>query len=112
MLEIIFLLWVASTFYLVFTCLLAIIGGHVTALLSPIVRFMTKLNSIILWSKALKMPLTIWNCVLSYKQKNYGLFFQVFTFIKEFPGSNFLPPSFLYRWQMGFSGSKFAACNC
>ena len=32
---------------------------------STIVRFMTKQNSV--WSKALKMPLTIWNCVLSYK---------------------------------------------
>ena len=42
---------------------------HVIARLPPIVRFMTKQNSI--WSKALIMPLTIWNCVLSYKQKNY-----------------------------------------
>ena len=30
---------------------------------------MTKQNSI--WSKALIMLLTIWNCVLSYKKKNY-----------------------------------------
>ena len=51
------------------TFLVAIIGGHVTARLPPIVRFMTKQNSI--WSKALIMPLTIWNCVLSWKQKNY-----------------------------------------
>ena len=34
-----------------------------------IVRSMTKHNSI--WSKALIMPLTIWNCVLFYKQQNY-----------------------------------------
>ena len=47
----------------------AIISGHVTAKLPAIVRFMTKQNA--LWSKALVMPLTIWNCVLSYKKKNY-----------------------------------------
>ena len=46
------------------TYLAAIIGGHVTAKLPHILRFMTKQNSI--WSKALIMPLTIWNCVLSY----------------------------------------------
>ena len=46
----------------------AIMGGYVTAWLPPIVRFMTKQNSI--WSKALTMPLTIWNYVLSYKQKH------------------------------------------
>ena len=64
--------------YLVFkvvaklTYLVAIIGGHVTAKLPAklphIVKFMTQQNSI--WSKALIMPLTIWNYVLSYK-KNY-----------------------------------------
>ena len=32
-------------------------------------RSMNKQNSI--WSKALIMPLTIWNCVLSYNQQNY-----------------------------------------
>ena len=74
-LDIYFFLWVASTCYLVFkviaklTYLVAIIGGHITAWLPPIIRFMTKQNSI--WSKALIMPLTTWNCVLSYKQKNY-----------------------------------------
>ena len=62
-------LWVASTCYLVFkvvaklTYLVAIIGGHVTALLPPIVRFMTEQNSV--WSKTLIMPLTLWNFVLS-----------------------------------------------
>ena len=35
--------------------------------IAPFVRFMTKYNSI--WSKALIMPLTIWICVLSYRQK-------------------------------------------
>ena len=60
----------ASTCYPIFkvvaklTYVVAIIGGHVTARLLPIIRFMTKQNSI--WSKALIMPLTIWNCVLSY----------------------------------------------
>ena len=59
--------WVASTCYLVFkvvaklTYLVAIIGGHVTAQVPHIVRFMTKQYSI--WSKALLMPLTIRNCV-------------------------------------------------
>ena len=51
------------------TYLVAIIGGHVTTKLPHILRFMTKQNSI--RSKALIMPLTIWNCVLSYKKKNY-----------------------------------------
>ena len=51
------------------TYLVAITGGHETARLPPMVSFMTKQNSI--WSKALIMPLTIWNCVLSYKHKNY-----------------------------------------
>ena len=75
MLEINFFLWVASTCYLEFksvaklTYLVAIIGGHVTAWLPPIVRYMTKQN--FKWSKALIMPLTRWNLCLSYKQKNY-----------------------------------------
>ena len=43
-------------------------GGHVIAQLPSFVRFMTKHNSI--WSKALIMPLTIWNYVFSYQQKN------------------------------------------
>ena len=95
-------LWIASTFYLLFkvvaklTYLVAIIGGHVTALLSPIVRFMTKQNSI--WSKALIMPLTIWNCILSYKHNfavKISLLFQKNTSITEFPGSNCLLPTCL-----------------
>ena len=51
-LEINFFLWVASTCYLEFkvvaklTYLVAIIGGHVIARLPPVVRFMTKHNSI------------------------------------------------------------------
>ena len=40
------------------------------------------------------MPLTIWNCDLSYQEKNIsvkmGMLFQEITSITEFPGSNFL----------------------
>ena len=46
------------------TYLVAKFGGHITAHLSSvqlIVRFKTKQNPI--WSKALTMPLTIWNYV-------------------------------------------------
>ena len=63
--------YLASNCYLIFkvgaklTYLVAIIGGPVTVWLPT----MTKQNSI--WSKALIMPLTRWNCVLSYKQKNF-----------------------------------------
>ena len=39
------------------TYIVATIGGHITARLLPIVRFMTKQNFI--WSKALIMPLTM-----------------------------------------------------
>ena len=49
------------------TYTVAIIIDGVIAL-APVVffvRFMTKHDSI--WSKALMMPLTIWNCVLSYQ---------------------------------------------
>ena len=42
--------------------------GHAITQLPSFDRFMTKHNSI--WSKALVMPLTIWNYVLSYQQKN------------------------------------------
>ena len=45
------------------------------------------------------MPLTIWNCVLSYKKKNYFSENQLahleIPFRTEFPGSNFLLPTFL-----------------
>ena len=56
--------------YLVFkaveklTYLVAIIGGCVYSY-HPLSDLWTKQNSI--WSKALIMPLTIWNCVLSCK---------------------------------------------
>ena len=96
-------LWVASTCYLEYkivaklTYVVAIFGGHVTAGLPPIVIFKTKQNSI--WSKALIMRLTIWNCVLSYKRKNFSvnssLLFRKITSITEFPGSNFLLPTCL-----------------
>ena len=53
------------------TYLVAKIGGHVIAHLPSVqvvVRFKTKQNPI--WSKALTMPLTIWNYVKSYKQSS------------------------------------------
>ena len=59
----------SKTNILKLTYLVANIEGLVTAQLPPIFIFMTKENSI--WSKALIMSLAIWNCVLSYKQKNY-----------------------------------------
>ena len=76
---------------------------------------MTKQNSI--WSKALIMPLTIWNCVLSYKQGNYsvkiGLFFQIITFITEFPGSNSLLPTLLTggKWDFQLANLLLATVN-
>ena len=43
------------------------------------------------------MPLTIWNCVLSYQEKkNFsenGRVLPKITFITEFPGSNLLLPA-------------------
>ena len=80
---------------------MAIIGGHVTTKLPHIVRFLTKQNSI--WSKAL-MLLTIWNCVLFYKKKNYFSENQLVLPSNprtEFPGCNKLLPTFL-TGQMGF----------
>ena len=38
--------------------------------------------------------------------------FQEITFITDFPGSNFLLLIYFNRWQMGFSGGKFATCYC
>ena len=81
-----------------------------TAQLLPIVRFMTKQNSI--WSKALIMPLTIWNCVCLINRIIIPVFFQEITFTTEFLGSNFLLPTCCNRGQMGFSEGKFATCYC
>ena len=88
--------------YLVFkviaklTYLVAILGGHVTAWLPPIIRLMIKQNSI--WSKALLMPLTIWNCVCltmgRVSSVKIGLFFQEIIFRTEFPGSDSVLPTF------------------
>ena len=58
----------------------------------PIVRFMTKQNFI--WSKAL-MPLLIWNCVCLINRRIISVKIQEITFRTEFPGSNFLLPTFL-----------------
>ena len=95
----------------------AVIGGHVAAQLPPIVRFMTKHNSV--WSEALIMPLTLWNCVLSDKQKQKSYFsenlhvLQEITFITEFPGSNFLLPTFLAggKWDFPVVNLLLAAVN-
>ena len=74
------------------------------------------------------MPLTIWNCVLSYKQKSYfcenplvlprisvktGLFFQEITLRKEFPGSNSLLPTFLTggKWDFQVANLLLATVN-
>ena len=56
------------------------------------------------------MPLTIWNCVLSYKQNDYFSEKQLALprnyFHNRFPGSNFLLPHFkqvaiwVFRWQV------------
>ena len=92
------------------TYLVANICGLVTTRLPPLVRFMTKQNSI--WSKALIMPLTIWNCVLSYGHMELlrrriisvkiGLFFQEITLRTEFLGSNFLLPTSLTGGKWNF----------
>ena len=63
------------------------------------------------------MPLTIWNCVLSYKRKNYfgenGLFFQEITFRTKFPGSNILLPTSLTggKWDFRVANLLLAAVN-
>ena len=60
------------------------------------------------------MSLTIWNCVLSYKE-NY---FSENTLVLPicFHNRNFQVATFCYlhfnRWKMGFSGGKFATCYC
>ena len=81
------------------TYLVANTGGPVT-----VVRLMTKQNSI--WSKALIMPLTIWNSVLSNKQNNYfnGKHLALLRnyFHNRFPSSNFLLPTVLTGGKMGF----------
>ena len=52
------------------------------------------------------MPLTIWNCVLSYKQNNYFSEKQLALprnyFHNRFPGSNVLLPAFLTGGNLGF----------
>ena len=117
----IFLL-VASACYLVFkvvaklTYLVAIIGGHacnsiVTAHCQ--IYNQTKFHLV----KSLIMPLTIRNCVLSYKKKNcfskIGLFLQEITFRTEFPGSNFLLPTFLTggKWDFQVTNLLLATVN-
>ena len=63
------------------------------------------------------MPLTIWNCVLSYKEKRYfseiSLFFQKLTFITEFLCSNFMLPTFLAdgKWDFPLANLLLATVN-
>ena len=63
------------------------------------------------------MPLTIWNCVLTYKKNNYfseiGLFFQEITFRTELAGSNFLLPIFLTggKWDFEMANLLLATVN-
>ena len=73
------------------------ISGRGIVKLPSFVRFTTKHYSI--WSKALIMPLNIWNSVLSYQQNNNisvktGMFFKEITSKTEFPGYNILLPTF------------------
>ena len=63
------------------------------------------------------MPLTIWHCVLSYKQRfisvKISLFFQEITFRTEFPGSSFLLPTFLIggKWDFQVANLLLAMVN-
>ena len=63
------------------------------------------------------MPLTIWNCVLSYKQKIYfsanHLVLPEISFRTEFPGSNFLLPTFLTggKWDFQVANLLLATVN-
>ena len=57
------------------------------------------------------MPLTIWNCVLSYKQQNYfsenGLNPPRNYFHNRIARQQRFATQVFNRWQMGFSGGKF-----
>ena len=63
------------------------------------------------------MPLTIWNCVCLTKGRvisvKIGLFFQEITFITEFPGMNFLLPTFLAgsKWDFLMANLLLATVN-
>ena len=69
------------------------------------------------------MPLTIWNCVLSFLlilliSVKIDMFFQEITSIIEFPGSNFLLPTILRGSKCDFQGGNlllatdnFEHCN-
>ena len=56
------------------------------------------------------MHLTIWNCVCLINRRiisvKIGLFMQEITFITEFPGSNFLLPTFLTGGKWNFQGAN------
>ena len=63
------------------------------------------------------MPLTIWNCVLSYRQNNNFrenvLFFQEISFITKFEGSNcLLPPIYTgSKWDFQVANLLLATVN-
>ena len=114
-------LQVASTCSLVFkvvaklTYMVAITGGHETARLPPLVSFTTKQNSKL--SKALIMPLTIRIVFCHINTRivsvKIGLFFQENTFTTEFPGSNFLLPTFITggKWDFQMANLLLAIVN-
>ena len=62
------------------------------------------------------MPLTIWHCVLSYKQNYFSENWLVLPrnyFITEFPGSNSLLPTFLTggKWDFQMANLLLAIAN-
>ena len=63
------------------------------------------------------MPMTIWNCVLSYKKKNYfsenWLVLTRNYFQNRIPGSNFLLPTFLTggKWDFQVANLLLATVN-
>ena len=61
------------------------------------------------------MPLTIWNCVLFHKQLNYfsknRLVLPNNYFHNRVPRQQPFATHIFNRWQIGFSGGKFATVN-
>ena len=61
------------------------------------------------------MPLIIWNCVLSFKQQNYfrenGFILPRNYFHNRIARLQLFATQVFSKWQMGFSGGKFATLN-
>ena len=107
-------LWLVSIYNLVFKVVakltyLVIMGGHVTARLPPIIRFMIKQNCI--WSKALinlSPPYGIVFCLINRRiiSVKISLFFQRIVFVAGFPGNFFCYQHFkqvtngIFRWKI------------